>query len=340
MTVPTTMRALQQTSFDGPAALWLITDAPVPAPGPGEILIRVTAAGLNIADLSQARGGFAGGPQPPYIAGCEGVGEIVALGDGVTNLAPGMRVAGFGSGAFAQYMLLPAVAAMPIPQSLADERALGMAVNWPAAIAALKPLGRLAAGETVLIHAAAGATGQAMVKIAKHYGATVIATASARKHETVRALGADHVLDVQGADMAGQIRDLTGGNGADLVIESVGGAMLEQSLAATRRVTGRCVVIGLPAGPATLSNWDLVYKHQVQVIGLNVGALIRFAPQIFGGVIGELFALVGAGILPVASPKLYDLADGPKALADLESRASIGKLGLTGLSPGPDAARA
>jgi NADPH2:quinone reductase len=328
MSLPATMRALRQTSFNGPQNLRLVTDAPVPTPGPGEILIRVTAAGLNIADLSQARGGFAGGPQPPYIAGCEGAGEIVALGDGVTNLATGMHVIGFGTGAFAQYMLLPAIAAVPIPQGFADEQALGMVVNWPAAIAALKPLGRLAAGETVLIHAAAGATGQAAVKIAKHYGATVIATASAWKHDTVRALGADHILDAQGENLAQQVRDLTGGNGADLVIESVGGAMFEQSLAATRRVTGRIVVTGLPAGAASLSNWDLVYKHQVQVIGLNVGALIRFAPQVFGAVIGELFALVGAGILPVAPPTMVDLADGPKALADLESRATTGKLGL------------
>src|SRR4051812_30082922 len=116
MTVLTTMCALQQTSFNGPQDLRLITDAPVPTPGPGEILIRVTAAGLNIADLSQARGGFAGGPQPPYIAGCEGAGEIVAVGDGVTNLAPGMHVIGFGTGAFAEYMLLPAMAAVPVPQ--------------------------------------------------------------------------------------------------------------------------------------------------------------------------------------------------------------------------------
>lgn len=328
MTVPTTMRALQQTSFNGPQDLRLVTGAPVPAPGPGEILIRVTAAGLNIADLSQARGGFAGGPQPPYIAGCEGAGEIVALGEGVTNLAPGMHVIGFGTGAFAQYMLLPAMAAVPVPQGFADEQILGLVVNWPAAIAALKPLGRLAAGETVLIHAAAGATGQAAVRLAKHYGATVIATASAWKHDAVRALGADHILDAASATIAPQVRDLTGGNGADLVIESVGGAMFEQSLAATRPVTGRIVVTGLPGGEAAISNWDLVYKHQVQVIGLNVGALIRFAPQVFGGVIAELFALVGAGILPVAPPTMIDLTDGPKALADLDARATTGKLGL------------
>nr|BFE78091.1 hypothetical protein GCM10020093_006920 [Planobispora longispora] len=112
MSVPATMRALQQTSLNGPQDLRLITDAPVPRPGPGEVLIRVTAAGVNFADISQARGVFAGGPRPPYLAGIEGAGEVVALGEGVTDLEPGAHVVGVGiaGGAFAEYMALPAAA--------------------------------------------------------------------------------------------------------------------------------------------------------------------------------------------------------------------------------------
>jgi NADPH2:quinone reductase len=114
-------------------------------------------------------------------------------------------------------------------------------VNWPTALAALKPLGRIAAGQTVLIHAAAGGTGQAAMKMAKHYGATVIATASPGKHDIVRTLGADHVIDSR-SDLAAEVLRLTDGAGADLVLESVGGAMLGASLAATKRITGRIVV--------------------------------------------------------------------------------------------------
>src|ERR1700732_4344751 len=88
MSIPSTMRALRQTSLYGPQDLRLITDAPVPSPGPGEVLIRVTAAGVNFVDISQARGTFAGGPQPPYLAGIEGAGEVIAVGEGVTNLEP------------------------------------------------------------------------------------------------------------------------------------------------------------------------------------------------------------------------------------------------------------
>src|SRR5688500_7941117 len=112
MTTPVVMHALQQTSLNGPQDLRMITDAPVPTAGPGQLLIRVTAAGVNMADISQAHGTFAGGPQPPYLAGFEAAGEVIAVGDGVTSVALGARVVGVGYGAFAQYMVLSAAAAM------------------------------------------------------------------------------------------------------------------------------------------------------------------------------------------------------------------------------------
>ena len=304
MSIPATMRALQQTSLNGPRDLRLITDAPVPVPGPGEVLIRVTAAGVNFGDISQAHGTFLGGPQPPYLAGFEAAGEITARGEAVTGLEPRARVigVGIGCGAFAEYTALPAATVMPVPAGWAAEQALGLVVNWPTALAALRPLGRIAAGETVLIPAAAGGTGQAAVKIAKHYGATVIATASPGKHETVRALGADHVLDSRGPDLAAEVLRLTGGTGADLVLESARGATLDASLTAAKKVTGRVVVYGTAGGEAAVTNWELVYRHQVHVIGLNIGVLIQAAPQIFGEVMGELFTLIAAGVISPASP--------------------------------------
>ncbi|GAA2191098.1 zinc-binding dehydrogenase [Micromonospora lupini] len=330
MSTASTMRALQQRSLTGPGDLRLITDAPVPKPGPGEVLIRVLAAGVNFVDISQAHGTFAGGPQPPYLAGIEGAGEVTAVGEGVTGLELGTHVVGvsIGGGAFAEYLLLPAAAAVPVPPGWTDEQALGLLVNWPTALAALKPLGGVVAGQTVLIHAAAGGTGQAAVTIAKHYGATVIATASPGKHEAVRALGADHVVDSRSTDLAADVLRLTGGAGVDVVLESVGGATLEASLTVAKRVTGRVVVYGLAGGEAAITNWDLVYKHQVHVIGLNIGILIQAAPHIFGELMGELFGLIAAGVLGPGQPTTYELAEGPKALAELEARATVGKLAL------------
>jgi NADPH:quinone reductase len=328
MSIPATMRALEQFSFSGPQDMRLMADAPVPVPGPGEVLIRVAAAGVNFADISRAHGAFLGGPRPPYLAGFEAAGEVVAVGETVTSPQPGARVIGVGNGAFAEYMLLPAAGAVPLPAGWTEQQALGLVVNWPAALAALRPLGGITAGQTVLIHAAAGGTGQAAVRMAKHYGATVIATASPAKHETVLALGADHVLDSLGDDLATEVLRLTGGTGADLVLESAGGATFDASLAAAKRVTGRVIVYGLAGGEATITNWDLVYKHQVHIIGLNMGMLIQAAPQVFGELMGELFALIAAGVLTPGEPTAYELADGPKALAELESRATVGKLAL------------
>ncbi|MGW5666802.1 NADPH:quinone oxidoreductase family protein [Micromonospora sp. NPDC003776] len=330
MSIPATMRALQQASLDGPQGLRLVTDAPVPRPGPGEVLIRVAAAGVNFVDISQSRGTFAGGPQPPYLAGIEGAGEVIAVGQGVSGVAPGAHVIGVGirGGAFAEYMVLPAAGAVPVPAGWADEQALGMVVSWPTALAALKPLGQVRAGQTVLIHAAAGGTGQAAVKMAKHCGATVIAAASPGKHEVVRALGADHVIDSRRADIAAEVLRLTDGAGADLVLESVGGDTLEASLAAAKRVTGRVVVYGLAGGEAAVTNWDLVYKHQVQLIGLNIGILIQSAPRIFREVMTEMFTLLAAGVLGPGQPASRELAEGPKVLAELEARTTVGKLAL------------
>ncbi|MFI7677097.1 NADPH:quinone oxidoreductase family protein [Actinophytocola sp. NPDC049390] len=328
MSIPATMRALQQTSLDGPQDTRLITDAPVPSPGPGEVLIRVAAAGVNFADISRAHGTFLNGPRPPYLAGFEAAGEIVAVGDAVTGPRPGARVAGVGYGAFAEYMVLPSAVATPVPVGWSAEQALGLVVNWPTALAALRPLGRVAAGETVLVHAAAGATGQAAVTMAKHYGATVIATASPGKHEAVLALGADHVLDSRDDDLAAEVLRLTDGAGADVVLESAGGATFNASLTAAKPVTGRVVVYGVAGGEAAVTNWALVYRHQVHVIGLNIGVLSQAAPRIFGELTNELSALIAAGVLTPVRATTYDLADGPKALAELAARATVGKLAL------------
>src|ERR1700683_4396881 len=115
MTPPATMRALQQTSLNGPQDMRLITGAPVPSPGAGEVLIRVAAAGVNFADISKAHGTFLDGPRPPYLAGFEAAGEIIAVGEAVTGPQPGARVVGVGDGAFAEYMAVPGAGALAVP---------------------------------------------------------------------------------------------------------------------------------------------------------------------------------------------------------------------------------
>ncbi|MDA2811533.1 NADPH:quinone oxidoreductase family protein [Nocardiopsis sp. RSe5-2] len=322
-----TMRALVQRSHRGPEDLVLTTGHPRPAPGPGEYLVRVGAAGVNFADTMQTRGTYGGGPHPPYTAGFEAAGEITAVGAGVERPLPvGARVVGTGAGAFAQYMTMPAAGVLPVPAGWSAAQALGMVLNWATALAALRPLGQVEAGETVLVHAAAGGVGQAAVRLARHYGARVVATASPAKHAAVAALGAEEVLDRRRPDLAAEIERRTGG--ADLVLESVGRDTFEASLSAARPVTGRVVVFGAASGDAAISTHDLVFTHPVQVKGLHIGALAEAAPALYRSLLTELEALIADGVYPPGSPTVHPLAEGPEVLRSLEKGRTSGKHAL------------
>ncbi|MFD8688050.1 NADPH:quinone oxidoreductase family protein [Streptomyces sp. NPDC059651] len=322
-----TVRALVQRSHLGPKDLALVTDQQRPSPGAGEYLIRVGAAGVNFADVMQTHGTYGGGPQAPYVAGFEAAGEIVAAGPDVDSpLPPGTHVVGAGPGAFAQYMTMPAAGVLPVPSGWSDAEALGMVLNWATALAALKPLGEVEAGEVVLVHAAAGGVGQAAVRLARHYGARVIATASPEKHDTVRALGADEVLDSRSPDLTQEITRLTGG--VDLVLESVGQATFRTSLSVTKPFTGRIVVFGAASGDTTLTTHDLIFTHQVQVKGLHIGALAAAAPSLYRSLLVEVEALIAHGVYPPGTPQVHPLAEGARLLEQLEAGRTQGKLAL------------
>lgn len=319
------MRVLVQHSSDGPADLAL-ADRPRPVAGPGEYLVRVGAAGVNFADVLQSQGRYGGGPVPPYVAGFEAAGEIVAVGPGVADPLPlGTHVLGTGPGAFAEHLAMPAAAALPVPEGWSDAEALGLVLNTATALAALRTLGRVRAGETVLVHAAAGGVGQAAVRLARHDGARVVATASPGKHDVVAALGAEVVLDGRRPDLAEEVRRRTGG--VDVVLESVGRTTLAGSLALARPFTGRVVVFGAASGDATVSTHDLVHTHPVQVIGLHVGALAGL-PELWQPLLTELRALVAAGVVPPGTPEVHPLADGPRVLARLAAGETRGKHAL------------
>ncbi|MEW2519069.1 zinc-binding dehydrogenase [Actinacidiphila alni] len=324
-----TMRALVQLSRRGPRDLTLVEDAPRPVPGPGDYLIRVTAAGLNFADAMQSDGRYGDGPRPPYVAGFEAAGEIVGAGPGIADpFPPGTHVIGTGPGAFAPYMTMPAAGALPVPPGRPDAAALGTVLNWATALAALRTLGGLAAGETVLVHAAAGGVGQAAVRLARHYGARVLATASPAKHGTVAALGADAVLDVTSPELAADIMELTDGAGVDLVLESVGRATFPASLAVAKPFLGRVVVYGAASGDATVTTHELVFTHRVQLKGLHIGALAAEIPSLYRSLLDELDVLTAAGVRPPGDPAVHPLADGPAVLAALAAGRTEGKHAL------------
>ncbi|MFS8202273.1 zinc-binding dehydrogenase [Streptomyces sp. CWNU-52B] len=322
-----TMQALVQHSHRGPKDLALTTAQVRPTPGPGEYLIRVSAAGVNFADVMQTHGTYGGGPQAPYTAGFEAAGEILQVGAEIQSPLPvGAHVVGAGPGAFAQYMTMPAAEALPVPSGWSDAEALGMVLNWATALAALKPLGEVKKGEVVLVHAAAGGVGQAAVRLARHYGARVIATASPGKHDIVRALGAEVVLDARRPDLAAIIMLLT--DGVDVVLESVGQDTFEVSLSVAKPFTGRVVVFGAASGNARLSTHDLVFNYRAQLKGLHIGALAVAAPSWYRSLLVEIEALIAQGVYPPGTPQVHALSEGPAVLQQLEGGQTRGKHAL------------
>ncbi|WP_438296000.1 zinc-binding dehydrogenase [Streptomyces sp. HUAS TT7] len=323
-----TMRALVQGSHRGPQDMTLSTDVRRPVPGPGEYLIKVGAAGVNFADVMQTYGTYEGGPQPHYTAGFEAAGEIVGSGRITGTPYPeGTRVIGTGLGAFAQYMTMPAQAVLPVPTGWSDAESLGLVINWATALAALKPLGEIEQGQSVLIYAAAGGVGQAAVQLARHYGAEVIAAASPDKHEAVGKLGAQTVLDSRGPDLSAQILEASRG-GVDLVLESVGRATFETSLAVAKPYTGRIVVFGGSSGDATLTTRDFVFRHYSRLMGLHIATLAAKAPAIFQGLLTELDTLIKEGVYTPTPPTVHPLADGPDVLVRLGAGRTTGKHAL------------
>lgn len=322
-----TMRALVQATYEGPGDLQLTSNRRLPIAGAGDYLVRVGAAGVNFADVMQTHGTYANGPEAPYAAGFEAAGEIVAVGAGIMDPLPlGTHVVGTGPGAFAQYMTMPAAGVVPVPSGWSDAEALGLGLNWATALAALKTLGEVASGDVVLVLAAAGGVGQAAVRIAKHYGARVVATASPAKHDVVRALGADVVLDTARPDLADEILRLAGG--VDIVLESVGQATFPTSLAVAKPFTGRIVVFGAASGDAVVSTHELVFEHPVQIKGLHIGALAAAAPAVYESLLVEIDALIAQGVYPRGTPEIHPLADGPAVLRQLEAGRTTGKHAL------------
>jgi NADPH2:quinone reductase len=207
--------------------------------------------------------------------------------------------------------------------------AVGLLANWASAYAALHPFGRLGAGETVLIHAAAGGVGQAAVRLALHHGARVIALASGSdKAAVLEALGVDDVVDPRLRDVRAEVRARTGGRGVDLVLDSVGGDLFRTNLEVAVPHTGRVVVLGIAGGEALVSNSEILFAHPVHVIGYNAALLGATRPDIAGQVVAEVLDLVTRGVIVPAEPTVFNLSEGPEVLAALEQRRTVGKLAL------------
>src|SRR5919109_2641344 len=216
------MRAVVITEHGGPEVLQ-VQERPDPAVGPGEVRIAVKAAGINFADTLARTGLYPDSPKVPCVVGYEVAGEVESVGDGVESVKPGERVlAGTRFNGQAELVTVRENMVYSLPERLSFEEGAAFPVNYATAQAGLVVMGGLKEGERVLIHAAAGGVGISATQIAKLLGAEVFGTASASKHEAIRAQGVDHAIDYRSQDFAEEVGRITGGEGVDVIFDALG----------------------------------------------------------------------------------------------------------------------
>jgi NADPH2:quinone reductase len=300
-----------------------------PRPGPGQALVKVAAVACNFPDILICQGRYQERPALPFTPGMEVAGEVVAVGEGASATV-GDRIigqTGLGGG-YADYVLVSSRNAWPWPEGMAPGQAAGMFVTYQTGYCALHRRARIRPGETLLVHAAAGGVGSAAVQLGKAAGATVIGTAGGpEKCEVVRRLGADHAIDYAEQDPIARVRELTGGRGADVIYDPVGGDVFD----ASRRMVafeGRILVIGFVAGRFADAPTNHVLVKNYSVVGVHWGRYARMAPELiprWQDALVELWAR--RAIDPLVGAEL-PLTEAREALRRLGSRGTVGKLVL------------
>lgn len=322
------MRAILCRALEGPDALEL-AELPEPAPGACGVRIRVRAAGVNFADQLMLTGRYQEKPLVPFTPGLEVAGEIDAVGAGVRGLEVGRRVlAVVDHGGFAEKVVARADDVVLLPDAVDDVTAAGFAIAYGTAHGALRWRADLHAGETLLVHGAGGGVGLTAVECGKALGATVIATArGADKLAAARERGADHALDSDaGAEaVKARVRELTGGVGADVAYDPVGGAMFEASLGAIAW-EGRIVVIGFASGEVPRLPANILLVKNAAVLGFYWGSYRRHDPERLRAGFRELFDWHRAGRIRPHVATTLPLERAAEAIRLLAERRSVGKV--------------
>jgi NADPH2:quinone reductase len=325
MEVYQTMQAVVLQEEIGPDGLAAV-ERPEPTPKADEVLIDVQAAGVSFVDLLMSRGQYQERPDVPFVPGVE-VAGLVRSAPSDSGLHAGDRVAAYIlNGGYAEVVAAPAATTFALPPGLDFAAGTALALNYQTAHFALVRRGRLAAGEVVLVHGAAGGVGVAAVQLAKALGAMVIATVrSESKAAIARAAGADHVLTTDDG-WASAIREMARG-GVHLVVDPVGGPLFDDSLR-TLAPEGRYLVVGFAGGGIPTVRANRILLRNVDVVGVGWGAFLSTDSSIVTAAAASFASMAGAGFIAPPIGELYPLADAARALRDLESHQADGKLVL------------
>ena len=318
------MQAIRVNVTGGPEALQ-IEEVPTPEPGPGQVRIKVEAAGVNFIDIYQRKGQY---KLPlPYTPGAEAAGTVDAIGLGVSDLQVGQRVASVDvRGAYAQYALVNADRVVPVPVEVSTEVAAAVMLQGMTAHYLTHSTFALSSGQTALVHAAAGGAGQVLIQIAKRLGARVIGTAgSAEKAQIARDLGADEVILYNETDFETDTKRLTGGAGVNVVYDSVGRTTFEKGLNVLKP-RGMMALFGQSSGPVEPLNPQVLNaKGSLFLTRPTLGHYIATREELIWRA-EDVLGWIAAGELRVRIDKTFPLAEAPAAHQYLEDRKTQGKV--------------
>jgi NADPH2:quinone reductase len=318
------MKAIQIHETGGPEVLKL-ADLPIPEPGPGQVLIRVEATGVNFIEVYFRKGVYKA--SLPLIPGSEAAGTVEELGPGVTGFAAGDAVASVSVlGSYAEYALVPATQLVKTPAGLSPEQAAAALLQGMTAHYLSHSTFPLKAGDTALVHAGAGGVGLLLTQMAVHLGARVITTVStSAKEELSREAGASDVVLYTEQDFEAEVKRLTGGKGVDVVYDSVGKTTFEGSLNSLRP-RGMVVLFGASSGP--VPPFDLIQlsgKGSLYVTRPTLWHYIATRAELESRA-GDVLGWAARGELKLRTEHIYSLDDAAKAQTDLEARKTTGKI--------------
>ena len=323
------MKAMQCHAWGGPDSLRL-EEAARPPLRPGEVRLRVRAAGINFADTLMIAGKYQVKPEFPFTPGLEAAGEVVEIAAGVGHLRVGQRALAVvrHGGGYAEEIVINAAAGVPIPDRMGYVTAAAFPVAYGTSHFALTHRGHLGRGETLLVLGAAGGVGLTAVEIGKQMGARVIAAAGGpEKLAVARQHGADELIDYQCESIRDRVRELTGGLGADVVFDPVGGDAFDQALRAVNW-EARMLVIGFAAGRIQSVPANLILVKNISVVGVVWGAQAERDPVLVSRNLAELLRWWEAGRLKPVVSRTFPLAEAGAAMEALLSRRHSGKIVL------------
>ena len=320
------MRAIRCVEWGGPEKLRL-EDIPAPTPGPGEVRLRVHAAGVNFPDYLIIQRKYQVRPELPFTPGAEVSGTVLEAGPGVTRLRPGDRVAAFASiGGFAEQAIAREAACFPLPDTIDDAVGAAFLLTYGTTWHALCDRAALKPGERLLVLGAAGGVGLAACDIGRHLGADVIAAASsAEKLALCEEYGAGATIDYSQEDLRAGIARVTGGAGADVIYDPVGGDFAEPAFRSLAW-RGRYLVIGFAAGKIPALPLNLPLLKGAALVGVFWGDHMRREPDLYAEETAALIAAIAAGKLKPLVSQRYRLEEAAVALTDMAARKVRGKI--------------